>query len=483
MTGSAGGLVKVTQLLDNVRAVDSGSLNGLTTIPNWTKSYISNGGTCHFTCSIGFYVLSTEDLYTLDLLVDGIIIDSFTYHVSIIGAVVVFPVTSVAVLTAGSRLISIQIPAGTGVTVNAYCSITIEEFVGANTIGLTGPTGPTGSNLTIIGTTNRVNVSTVGSTITLSTPQDTATSSSPQFLRLSDSSQGSQNVFIGSSSGVGCIGSANTVIGSTSGASIVGASRCIAIGYGALNSASSALTSSLAGHIAVGFAAGLNQGTTSTGGILLGNYAGQNLQTGSDNIMIGNSTQGSSASTNKEIVISTNGTINTPISGRGTNTCFIDARNGLFSFSPAFCQLRATAYDDSIVTWTFWNDGGTTYNNGFALYNSNTLVVQPYPGLYEITLSGQTYVKFSGADSSWSQMNLVTNGIVNYLVIYDSASTTSIANKLIQVSSTQFSRPIISSNPLNTGWAVNVSGSKWYNIGTAPDSTTSLFMTIKFISL
>jgi hypothetical protein len=160
-----------------------------------------------------------------------------------------------------------------------------------------------------------------------------------------------------------------------------------------------------------------------------------------------------------------------PISGRGDNTALIDARAGLFSYNPAYCLLRSTAFNNGIVTWEFLNDGTTLYNNGFQLLLSNTLVVQPYNGVYEITVSGSAQAQAS----LFVAIDLYVNNVLGFRnIAYQSSS--GINTFIVNVSGTQLSRPSTGTGT-NTGWAVNCNGGKFFSID------FPLFMTIKFISL
>ena len=336
-------------------------------------------------------------------------------------------------------------------------------------VGLTGPQGaPAISGVSLAGTTNQVIVNTVGSTATFSTPQNTDTGCQFQTLRLLDSSQGTSNTLIGTNSGIGCVGSSNIIIGGNSGGKIGSAGGCISIGQGALNSAGSSLTNGAARHICLGIGAGLYIGSTSIGDICIGGYAGQNLDTGSNCIMIGNSTQGSVSTVNNEIVLSTNGTTSVPISGKGTNTAFIDARNGLYAYSPAYCTLVSTAFNNGNVTWTFHSDASTTYNNGFTLYNSNTLVVQPFAGLYEITITGNML-----NTTNYSQIQLTPTNLTTVNLAFNSPAVSSF---LGCVTGNTLSRPYVSGTPTSTGWTVNLMGG--YHYGSYPAR-----MTIRFVGL
>ena len=261
----------------------------------------------------------------------------------------------------------------------------------------------------------------------------------------------------------------NICIGTDSGNSITTGGGNICIG-GASTSTGGTLTSGNGYNVGVGIASNLYVSAGAENNIGLGAYSNFNTSTGNSNISIGSFTQASSATGSNQITISTNGTISAPISGRGANTALIDARAGLFSFSPAFCQLRSTAFNNGTVTWEFWNDGVRTYNNGFIMLFSNTLVVQPYSGLYEITVSGSAQAQAS----LYAQINLVANNIRNYNIAYQSAP--GISGYIVNVSGTQLSRPV-DSFPANSGWFVNCLGAKFYSLD------FPLFMTIKFISL
>jgi hypothetical protein len=160
-----------------------------------------------------------------------------------------------------------------------------------------------------------------------------------------------------------------------------------------------------------------------------------------------------------------------PISGRGDNTALIDARNGLISYSPAYCQLRSTAFNNGIVTWEFWNDGTTTYNNGFTLLQTDTLVVQPFNGLYEVTVSGDAQAQAG----LFASIDLDVNNVRNYNIAYHSSA--GINTFIVNVSGSQLSRPYAPLGGVNTGWRVYCYGANFFN------SNFPLFMTIKFISL
>jgi hypothetical protein len=263
----------------------------------------------------------------------------------------------------------------------------------------------------------------------------------------------------------------NICIGTNSGSSIVtNGGGNIAIG-GSSTSVGGTLTNGQGYNIGVGIASNLYISANARNNIGIGAYSNFNTSTGISNISIGNFTQASSATSSNEITMSTNGTLSVPISGKGANTCFVDARAGLFSFSPAYCLLRSTAFNNGIVTWEFLNDGTTLYNNGFQLLLSNTLVVQPYNGVYEITVSGSAQAQAS----LFVAIDLYVNNVLGFRnIAYQSSG--SINTFIVNVSGTQLSRPSTGTGT-NTGWSVNCNGGKFFSID------FPLFMTIKFISL
>lgn len=320
---------------------------------------------------------------------------------------------------------------GTGITITA------------GTIANSGVTAITaGTNITTSNTGGSYTINTITNPIFNNLTITSMNSNVPDGVSLGTSAGagGRYNVYIGTQAGTGSLGSGN-----------------VGIGYQALAGAGS-------GCFGLGFAAGFNALTN--GNICIGGSAGQNLLTGSGyNIYIGGSPSSSNVSYESVIGASPSAPV-----GKGSNTCFIPNTGGLFAYSPAYCQLRSTAFNNGTVTWEFWNDGVRTYNNGFIMLFSNTLVVQPYSGLYEITVSGSAQAQAS----LYAQINLVANNIRNYNIAYQSAP--GISGYIVNVSGTQLSRPV-DSVPANSGWFVNCLGAKFYSLD------FPLFMTIKFISL
>jgi hypothetical protein len=298
---------------------------------------------------------------------------------------------------------------------------------------------------------------------------------------------GANNTFIGDNAGRGSTpittGGSNTYIGASAVPSSSASSGEIVIGNTTGKGNNTAMiradtglhVSNLTGGILASTSGGRIQrsvGTdfisnTGTNNVLLGSNT--SITTGSFNVHLGVNTQASSITVTNEIVI---GSQSTTTTGRGTNTAFINAPSGLFSFSPAFCQLRSTAFNNGIVTWEFLNDGTTLYNNGFQLLLSNTQVAPPYNGLYEVTVSGSAQAQAS----LFVAIDLNTINVLGFRnIAYQSSS--GINTFIVNVSGTQLSRPYVTSTPALSGWQVNCNGGKFHSID------FPLFMTIKFISL
>ena len=211
----------------------------------------------------------------------------------------------------------------------------------------------------------------------------------------------------------------------------------------------------------------MNSNVTGSNNTIIGYNSGQSINGGVYNIHIGVGCQASAVNASSEVIIA--GTSGTTV-GKGSGTCYISSPYGLFSYSPAYCHLRSTAFNNGIVTWQFFNDG-TLYNNGFQLLLSNTLVVQPYAGLYEITVSGSAQAQAT----LFVAIDLYTNNVLGFRnIAYQSSA--GINTFIVNVSGTQLSRPSTGTG-VNTGWYVFCYGAKFYSLD------FPLFMTVKFISL
>ena len=180
----------------------------------------------------------------------------------------------------------------------------------------------------------------------------------------------------------------NIAIGTNSLATIrAGGGANIAIG-GSSTSVGGTLTNGQGYNIGLGIASNLYISGNASNNIGIGAYSNFNTSTGTNNISIGPFTQASSATSSNEITISTNGTISVPVSGRGANTALIDARNGLYSYSPAYWWGYADNHTGGIITWFAYSD-----RKGIALkVGDRTQLLLPFIGLYEIALSGNIYV-------------------------------------------------------------------------------------------
>jgi hypothetical protein len=140
-TGPAGGLIKFTTLLDNVSS-SAGSVSGPATVANWTASYTSSGGTLIITTSFSAFTTSGVATRTFDLLMDGNVVASSSFLFNNNNVHTTIPcIFNLETVSTGSHTFAIQIPTGTIVDVGDYAHMIVQEVIGANTIGLTGPAG------------------------------------------------------------------------------------------------------------------------------------------------------------------------------------------------------------------------------------------------------------------------------------------------------------------------------------------------------
>jgi hypothetical protein len=192
----------------------------------------------------------------------------------------------------------------------------------------------------------------------------------------------------------------NCILGTNAGNSILTSPSNVAIGGAALSSGFAKLTGNGC-NVTIGANAGYYLAGNAQYNIMIGEFAGNNNATSSSNIYLGRYTQGSSSVVANEIVMSTNGNSGTPISGKGANTCLVDARNGLFNYLPAYWWGYSIGQTGGIITWAPYSD-----RKGIALKVGDvTQLLLPYIGLYEIVLSGSVYV---GAVNQ--NINMYVNG-------------------------------------------------------------------------
>jgi len=261
------------------------------------------------------------------------------------------------------------------------------------------------------------------------------------------------------------------------------ASDNIAIGTNALNSVrtgggniaiggSSTTVGNLTGgqglNIGLGIASNLYLTGASSNNIGIGGYSNLNTSSGNNNISIGTATQASTATSSNEITISTNGTISFPVTGRGPNTCLIDARAGLHYYATATCFLYAYNFSNNRCQWA--NFATNNPINNFTLGNygngADTVIIPTIPGLYQIDVSGTVLGLGGSIFGTWNNVN-----IRNYTHFLQSFSTNGIA---YQVGFSVQSRPYIV--PSASGFELQWTGATLH--GGLP-----VFVSIRFISL
>ena len=143
-TGAAGGFIQILQVLDNIQASSSTIITGPNTITNWTSTFTSYGGVLSFHVSFSTYATSAGG-GTFQLLIDGSVAASSYFYFNQANVHMTIPSHfNVESIAAGTHTVAIRIPANIAVDANDYAHLSIHEFIGANTVGITGYTGPTG---------------------------------------------------------------------------------------------------------------------------------------------------------------------------------------------------------------------------------------------------------------------------------------------------------------------------------------------------
>jgi hypothetical protein len=309
---------------------------------------------------------------------------------------------------------------------------------------------------------------TAGTNITL-TSNTIATSLTPAFTALLCTTVGTRNTLCGTNAGAnltsGGTGS-NVLLGYNAGAAVTSGGSNVAIGPNAM-SAGSALTSAAGNNIGVGPSALLNLSGSATNNVGIGLLAGSTLTTGSYCVLIGTNAQPSSATVTNELVVSNT---NTSVTGKGANTAFFNYPSGLYSYSPAYCMLYSTAFNNSNVTWAFWTDGITTYNSGFTLYSSNTIIVQPVNAVYKITFSGSAV-----CHSNTTQLILTATNVKTYDISLNSGGAMS--GYAVSINGSTLSRPYAAAGGASSGWSVNMQGCYYWR------AQDPLYMMIEYYSL
>jgi len=156
-TGLAGGLIQCKTVLNNVSALPESAtyvvLTGGQNIPRWQSTYTSLGGSLIITISFVSIIPddTTGNLYlqgsSLPLTVfnNNIIINTYQAPVNISNSYYVSQaIYLINDISAGTLTFKISVPYLTSVDEMCNATIIVQEFVGANTIGLTGWTGFTG---------------------------------------------------------------------------------------------------------------------------------------------------------------------------------------------------------------------------------------------------------------------------------------------------------------------------------------------------
>ena len=189
----------------------------------------------------------------------------------------------------------------------------------------------------------------------------------------------------------------NICIGTNAGNSITTGGGNIAIGGSSLSTGGT-LTAGQGNNIGLGIASNLYVSAGATNNIGIGAYSNFNTSTGVSNISIGPYTQASSATGNNQITISTNGTSGTPISGKGNNTAFIDATNGLYSYMPAYGFFRS---NNNVSNSIHWLTPLLSQN----ITVSGKTVTFALAGLYEATFSGTIQSVAGGATTGQLYVN------------------------------------------------------------------------------
>ena len=199
--------------------------------------------------------------------------------------------------------------------------------------------------------------------------------------------------------------SSNICIGTNAGNSITTGGGNIAIGSSSLSTGGT-LTAGQGGNIGLGISSNLYVSAGATNNIGIGSYSNLNTSTGVSNISIGPYTQASSATGNNQITISTNGISGTPISGKGDNTAFIDARSGLFSYNPVIAQFTFINSNPQIAVnpnylpyYSYGISGSGTvpyFNRGITITTNLNATIGGYwrfqqLGIYKITVSMKQY--------------------------------------------------------------------------------------------
>ena len=150
-TGPAGGYINKVQLLQNISA--GGTYNNGAIVPGWTTFYTSQGGLLTFYLTFSAQSSNPGQLCEFDLFANGlgnILVGKISYYFNQnanagIDHFTIPCVFSDISLPAGNYYFELYIPGGAQVNSDDFANMLIEEVIGANSIGVTGPQGAQGA--------------------------------------------------------------------------------------------------------------------------------------------------------------------------------------------------------------------------------------------------------------------------------------------------------------------------------------------------
>jgi hypothetical protein len=424
-------------LLNNVAGPNFSGTSGL--ISGWSAVYTSIGGTAMISYDFNYYVNTGNTNIVWGLYVDGVLksqnnsvtIDSLKHQ----SANASFPVIN---LTAWARTIAIGLiyssNGAVSVASSDTCNMSIIETVGANTIGLTGPTGPVGIGISSFGSTapffsnvsagtgalgvlNGVAVNAVGNTAlgagAMRNLTDTANSSFNVGIGYNSlygvtGANFNNNVAVGAYTLVG--GYDNVALGNKASQNTRGGAN-VAIGHQALNANtvgeanvaigwnSSYRIGNGVGNISIGYSC-LDNCVTGNRTVAIGRSAGNGSISGDYNIYIGDTSTASTSSVSNEIVI---GSSAGGVRGKGNNTALIYATAGLYSYTPGYWWGYGKYTVGGNIRWNTFTNRSIVLN-----HVNDTQILCPTPGLYEFNLSGSIFCN----SASIINLNMNVNGSV-----------------------------------------------------------------------
>lgn len=280
-------------------------------------------------------------------------------------------------LTEGSVVTTTLDGVGGAITLGNGLAINGTVLSSTNTGGTTTTINSVGGAITLQGTTNQINVSTAGQTLTLSTPQDIATSSTPNFASITLAGVGTQNGFAICDASDNCgfapVGDAFVQNGNSFGAAAV-------LGTNDAYSLSFETSGATQASIAVGGAATFQNSTDSTSGFRVMDADGGNpvlnVDTTNERIGIGTATPATTLDVVGDAQISTKAQV-----GNGTGT-ISQCRGvlGLADCNAAFEVSRTGVDETANSTYGIYNYSGLaatadTAVSNYGAYNQLALLL------------------------------------------------------------------------------------------------------------